>query len=202
MGTSILYIIIFWFQGTGNWNSWEFYSHSEQIVKLMTGIFLITSDYLHTNDATYLPKCILWMFLPDGGPHLMREDQVPRLTSWLFSFLSQEKMEGRKLPNGFSWRFKRQSAVTVSLLQQSKRHALLSTSHNCFSIIKIYVFKIQWEWFLCMFQVLLFYFLFSVLITTVYFMLQTTSYIWLAVKISVRWLVRSYCILEYKWRQM
>ena len=101
----LIYLFIYLFigfKGLETGTTGNSYIHSEKIFKLMTGIILITSDYLNTNDATYLPKCILWMFLPDGGPHLMREDQVPRLTSWLFSFLSQEKMEGRKLPNGFN----------------------------------------------------------------------------------------------------
>ena len=59
----------------------------------------VLSAYLNANDTTYLAKRILWMFLSDGGPHLMREHKVSRLTPWLFSFLQPESKIGAKLPD-------------------------------------------------------------------------------------------------------
>ena len=34
------------------------------------------ADYLNSNNPTYFTKCILWMFLSNGGSHLVREHKV------------------------------------------------------------------------------------------------------------------------------
>ena len=53
----------------------------------------MTKHYLHSNNATDFPKCILWMLLSDGGPHLMRKHKVTRLASGLLGFLTENKNE-------------------------------------------------------------------------------------------------------------
>ena len=48
-------------------------------------------DYLNSNNATYFTKCIFWMFLSNGGSHLMREHKITWLTSGLLHLLKWKR---------------------------------------------------------------------------------------------------------------